>query len=350
VDGQQLSWEASCSICANLVPGEITISLWLSTARLRKDVCCGSLTLPRAETMCNIIEEDFQLPGRAEFTGSVCLSLVVLEASAGSKGSGITIGRSALRLVAPTQLSKPQISFHRPAVPKADTHEPDSPARTPALLLWRRTSAENTAQEKAPALLSKPQISFQRPAMPKADAQEPESPPRTPALLLGRRTSVDHATKEEEAAAGRAGPEILVGRWRCTATEGLEEFLRATGAGVIQRKIAISAKWPEWELTVDTGRVVLVNHSQLGTLIEEIPLALTPYSHKDARGNVQTCKAMWEGSLKRRGGEDSGRLTIWKISELGSWREERSVRGDTLNFKLIKDDCSVSWGRTFVRA
>merc|ERR1719444_689802 len=66
---------------------------------------------------------------------------------------------------------------------------------------------------------------------------------------------------------------ILCHAWTCVNTFGLEEFLKANGANVFQRKIAINAKWPAWEYSMkEDGTLAFVNHSAFGDLHETLRL------------------------------------------------------------------------------
>mmetsp|Transcript_99388 Transcript_99388/g.195240 ORF Transcript_99388/g.195240 Transcript_99388/m.195240 type:complete len:294 (+) Transcript_99388:92-973(+) len=143
-----------------------------------------------------------------------------------------------------------------------------------------------------------------------------------------------------------AGPErlaCLAGTWRCVETKGLDEFLKASGVNVFQQKFAMAAKWPTWDFVTHPDRVTFVNHSALGDLTEEILVDGISYQHKDARGNLHSCKAEWQPSTS------GGTLTIRRDGALGSFSEERHIEGDSLRF-VLRDDHGRSWGRTFERA
>jgi len=86
------------------------------------------------------------------------------------------------------------------------------------------------------------------------------------------------------------GVRILVGSWKCVATNGLDEFLKATGVGVFQRKIAKAAKWPRWEYNMNGESLVFVNHSAIGDLREDLLIG-EEYAWRDGHGNAMTCMA-----------------------------------------------------------
>merc|ERR1712238_350344 len=123
---------------------------------------------------------------------------------------------------------------------------------------------------------------------PKADGDTPKSATPTTALAPGSEQVASTADSELQ--------EVLCTSWTCVATTGLEEFLKHSGVGVFQRKLAMAARWPAWEFTVHEGSVHFLNHSAMGDL-----------------------------------------------------HEERNVEGDTLTFSLTSSD-GATWGRVFTRA
>jgi len=139
----------------------------------------------------------------------------------------------------------------------------------------------------------------------------------------------------------------LAGQWKCVATSGLEEFLKHTGVGAFQRKLALAARWPNWDFEVDGNIVKFVNHSAMGDLKENIPLDGSTYSWKDGRGNLFECQAAWEET------RDGGCLRISRkgivSGQRADYSEERRLSGDTLVFVLTHGD-GVTWGRTFERS
>lgn len=148
----------------------------------------------------------------------------------------------------------------------------------------------------------------------------------------------------EAPAPTRSGAAALAGRWRCVATEGLDDFLRATGVGALQRRLAAAAQWPTWHFEVDGEGDVIVftNHSAMGELREEVRLDGASYQNRDGRGNAFMCRAEWKATF------EGGVLTIARAGELGDFTEERRVEGDTLVFEL-RDGEGNCWGRTFRR-
>jgi hypothetical protein len=192
---------------------------------------------------------------------------------------------------------------------------------------------------RTPADFSK-KVPGQQPAAILAD--EVVLSPTSGSPQANKEGSTEALSAEDEATAGSSS-EALVGSWTCIATNGLEEFLKKTGVGAFQRKLAMAARWPSWDFTLESDRVKFVNHSALGDLHEEILLDGSSYQWKDGRGNPLTCTARWMPTA------DGGILTISKSGALGRYSEERRVTGDTLVFVLTNED-GASWGRTFQRA
>lgn len=131
------------------------------------------------------------------------------------------------------------------------------------------------------------------------------------------------------------------GTWTCTATWGLDDFLKANGIGAMQRMIAAKAPWPSWEFEQDGDHFVFINHSMVGDLREEFEVGGPEYETIDGKQQRLTCKAWWEGQT----------LVIHRSGPQGEFREERLIDKEELHFKLMglntKD--STSWGRTFKR-
>merc|ERR1712194_158355 len=134
----------------------------------------------------------------------------------------------------------------------------------------------------------------------------------------------------------------LMGSWTCVATQGLDEFLIASGAGMFQRKIAGAAKWPAWDFAADGDKIVFVNHSAIGDIREELPLG-KEYDWVDGKSNKWLCEATWTAT------DDGGTLVVSRKGSPGDYSEERKVTGDKLEFTLSNSKCGASWGRTFSR-
>ena len=136
--------------------------------------------------------------------------------------------------------------------------------------------------------------------------------------------------------------DVLLGTWRCIDTWGLEDFLRANGVGIIQRKVALAAKWPNWDFRRGPlNGIHFVNHSMLGDLVEDMRLD-EEYECRDGHGNLLHCRAEW---LQIPGG---GMLRTRKTGSIGDWLEERTVTGDKLEF-VLKQSNGAQWGRSFRR-
>mmetsp|Transcript_11016 Transcript_11016/g.30939 ORF Transcript_11016/g.30939 Transcript_11016/m.30939 type:complete len:394 (+) Transcript_11016:48-1229(+) len=131
----------------------------------------------------------------------------------------------------------------------------------------------------------------------------------------------------------------LIGSWKCVETHGLDAFLKATGVGMFQRKIANAAKWPGWEYRLAGDSVVFVNHSAIGDLTEHFPIG-KDYDWKDGHGNPMTCKAVWTKA------PEGGTLLTERSGAIASYKEERKVAGKKLEFTLTHQT-GVSWGRVF---
>merc|ERR1711937_660232 len=77
-------------------------------------------------------------------------------------------------------------------------------------------------------------------------------------------------------------PAVLVGKWKCVHTWGMEEFLKASGVDMWSRKFALAAKWPSWEFHQKDGAILFINHTAIGDLKEEIDFD-KPYNFIDGK-------------------------------------------------------------------
>lgn len=133
------------------------------------------------------------------------------------------------------------------------------------------------------------------------------------------------------------------GLWTCTATWGLDAFLKDAGISKMQRMAAGGAPWPSWEFGQNGDNIDFTNHSFLGDLNEKFRVGGPEYTQVDGRKQENTCNAYWETES----------LIIERSGPQGRFREERYIDADgMLQFVLKGLDKNVdsSWGRTFRRA
>eukprot|EP00408_Alexandrium_pacificum_P036616 CAMPEP_0171277518 /NCGR_PEP_ID=MMETSP0790-20130122/64390_1 /TAXON_ID=2925 /ORGANISM="Alexandrium catenella, Strain OF101" /LENGTH=352 /DNA_ID=CAMNT_0011746637 /DNA_START=63 /DNA_END=1122 /DNA_ORIENTATION=+ len=164
------------------------------------------------------------------------------------------------------------------------------------------------------------------------------------AEVLGEGTGRGEAEAREEAQQAytdetQSALQPLMGSWKCVETHGLDAFLKATGVGVFQRKIAGAAKWPAWEYQLEGDQVKFTNHSAIGVLLEIFPLR-KDYDWKDGHGNPMSCKAVWTKS------DEGGTLSTERTGKLASYKEERKITDNRLEFTLTHGS-GVAWGRVF---
>mmetsp|Transcript_41659 Transcript_41659/g.94009 ORF Transcript_41659/g.94009 Transcript_41659/m.94009 type:complete len:376 (-) Transcript_41659:27-1154(-) len=267
------------------VPGKVQVAIW-DKNKFHKDVLCGVVTVPCDEDM-GTLERDFTLTKRNKPTGTIRLTLRVKHAI------------------------------------EDDDEQPVK--RMPTGLGLEFDHVMSWAQGE-----SKSAVHLQEDAVIDGDDSDTEAAKEQPKPVA---TPV--------ATGGTIAPALL-GSWKCVGTHGLDNFLKATGVGMFQRKIANAAKWPAWDYTVKDEKLIFVNHSAIGDLKEEIPIG-KEYPWKDGHGNPMTCKADWEQT------SDGGALLTTRTGSIGDYKEERRVTGDKLEFTLTHGT-GVSWGRTFERA
>jgi len=132
------------------------------------------------------------------------------------------------------------------------------------------------------------------------------------------------------------------GRWTCTATWGLDAFLKDAGVSKMQRLAALGAPWPTWEFEQKSESITFTNHTILGDISESFQVGGPEYVQVDGRKQMITSRAFWEGD----------QLVIDRTGPQGRFREERRIDAeDQLHFLLKSADKSkeISWGRTFRR-
>mmetsp|Transcript_85147 Transcript_85147/g.264553 ORF Transcript_85147/g.264553 Transcript_85147/m.264553 type:complete len:400 (+) Transcript_85147:118-1317(+) len=287
-------WESSFSWSSPSVPDSLHVAVW-DRNRFHKDKLCGAVTIPCSTDMGHLERKDFVLTKKNKPRGSVTLTMIVTSEDDGGAPAG-----------QPTSPTSPMRSLGTELdhmVNWSHSRDPDSPQ----LLL-----AEDGRREEGGADSAEDEI--------------PEPPPEVPCQVA--------------ASSSKIAPPLL-GGWKCVATQGLDEFLKATGVGMFQRKLAKAAKWPSWDFSARDNLLVFVNHSAIGDLREEFPLG-QEYSWKDGHGNPMTCIAEWQAS------PEGGVLLTTRTGAIGSYREERRVTGNLLEFTLTHGT-GVSWGRTFMR-
>ncbi|CAK9030224.1 unnamed protein product [Durusdinium trenchii] len=132
------------------------------------------------------------------------------------------------------------------------------------------------------------------------------------------------------------------GEWICTATWGLDDFLKNMGIPYVKRLAAAKAPWPSWEFQQEQDKFKFTNHTVMGPIPEVFVADGSPYPTVDAHKQTLTCVATWEDAT----------LVIERCGPQGRFREERFIDADgKLQFKLLglEEGHAVSWGRTFRR-
>mmetsp|Transcript_21691 Transcript_21691/g.64605 ORF Transcript_21691/g.64605 Transcript_21691/m.64605 type:complete len:345 (+) Transcript_21691:66-1100(+) len=284
---RQPAWGGSCWVEAGPGPmasAELTVQVW-DRNRFHRDVFCGSATVPLQDDAA--AEEELPLTKRGETTGTLRVSR----------------SRAAPLWVQPRRDRKESGDVGPPLPSLLGAGTPKSGAKLELL------------DEDVDDLF----VPSEREA--EIEAREPQA-------------EIEVRTKP---ALG------LAGEWRCVATDGLDEFLKATGVAPLRRFAAAKARWPTWEFAVSDDRVHFVNHSAMGDLREEIDLS-GGYASKDGEGNAFACRAEWEEAA------DGGVLRIHRSGAKGDFTEERRLSGDSLIFVLRDGKTGISWGRTFQRA
>lgn len=279
-------WDLAHTWSASEVPGSIKVAIY-DKNNFHRDVFCGSVTVPCSIDMGSQEERDFTLTKRDQPTGLLTMTLKV------SNGDG-----------------KEQTDEHPlERVPTGLGMELDG-------LVEFSTSRSRTTV----------MVQLQEHGE-EADGEQDKV--------------VKRPSKKMDDSGGQVAP-ALIGSWKCVETHGLDDFLKATGVGVFQRKIANAAKWPGWEFKVVDGKLIFINHSALGDLLETIIIG-EEYDWKDGRDNAFKCMATWTTS------DNGGVLLIKRTGGVGNYQEERTVAGDGLKFNLTHEKTGVTWGRSFAR-
>jgi len=317
------------------LPESVTVTVCHRNA-LRREILCGSVDIPVSEDMGWLDVVDFELTKKGRPTGTVCVSIGIrggYRAQAKSSGAvrqSVVGGELDHVLMSIELASQPCERFGTP-------HERRT-SRKSQLKSARISLRHGSAGVHGNGGGDAPSTEVNGDAVTltvNVDATDALGD----APLGGAIVSALPAPKS-----GRCSqmmPAIL-GFWKCVATQGLDEFLKKSGVGMFQRKIAGAARWPSWDFIAADEAILFVNHSAIGDLKEEIPIG-KEYQTKDGHGNALTCFAEWTPS------PNGGRLLIARSGSGMSYTEERTVAGDGLEFVLTNSEVGESWGRTFVR-
>jgi len=313
-------WEASFSWTSQGVPGSVTVSIW-DKNRFHKDVLCGAVTVPCDVEMGHLEKREFTLTKRDRPTGSVRLSLR-------AEGSSTFPVRLRSRTLSGMEFDN-MVSWSL-----NDCETPRSARSAHSTVHLRE------AEDAAPVAEVDPAESGDESEV-KGSLDSEASAESCDTILRPQAAAPASAEQPLQQAGTDQGVSVLVGSWKCVATNGLDEFLKATGVGVFQRKIAKAAKWPRWEYHMKGETLAFVNHSAIGDLQEDLRIG-EEYTWRDGHGNAMTCLAEWRGSPV------GGTLLVSRSGPLGSYTEERCVSGDRLDFTLTHGS-GAAWGRSFVR-
>lgn len=282
-------WESTFSWSSYGVPDSIRVSVW-DRNRFHEDKLAGSVTIPCSVDMGHLERKEFTITKKNTRRGYVVLTM-----------------SAAMGEVA---------DYADPSSPKS---QGSLGAELDHMVTWSRSrSRDDTTRLRL-------YEDNNRHATDSGEESGSDPVPQNQALLDS---------------AGKLAPALL-GSWKCTATRGLDEFLKATGIGIFQRKIAKAAKWPSWEFLPGDNVVVFINHSAIGDLREEFPLG-KEYNWIDGQGNAMTCLAEYKETA------NGGVLLTSRSGKIGSYQEERKVTDNVLEFTLTHGT-GVSWGRTFQR-
>lgn len=277
------AWDAQFTIpCSEKALDRFTVAVW-DKNKFHRDVFCGSATVPCGETAESV---DYTLKKKDKPTGQI---------------------RISIRVVREEQPSPSPVSSIVP-----DRAPEDAPLVQPALVPSGNAGGkEEQIVEREPTPPAEPDVPV-----------APEAPQSEEPLEVER-------------------PQALLGKWRCVDTFGLEEFLKAQKVSFFERKIALGAKWPDWEFKADGDKITFLNNTMVGLLTEQISFGCE-YDSVDGQKNAWKVNASWIPS------DTGGCLLQERSGEKGQFKEERTVNGDKMEFLLTRD--GMSWGRKFVRA
>lgn len=299
-------------------PQKLSISVW-DQSDFHRDSFCGSATIPCSEDMGRL-EMDFQLTKRGRPTGTLGAVFVVM--------TGLKPRTTQKSHSVGTEMDV-MISY----VNSRRSKSWDSPSTSGTTM---GSTAPLSLQQGRPSLNLAD-------SFPEAEDDDDDGEARGSVVLNLPATDVSPTRDAavELSAIASAG-QVLSGPWTCVATEGLESFLKSTGVGVIQRKFALSARWPSWNFSVSEDRIIFINHTAIGMLQEEIPLG-RDYTSIDGSKSTIASHATWTPTA------DGGILSIDRSGPPGIYKEVRTVKGNSLEFVLTNKAVGNYWGRSFVR-
>mmetsp|Transcript_7405 Transcript_7405/g.20024 ORF Transcript_7405/g.20024 Transcript_7405/m.20024 type:complete len:406 (-) Transcript_7405:52-1269(-) len=280
-------WESSFSWAGEGVPKDIHIAVW-DKNDFHRDVFIGAVTIPCSYDMGEQKDIAFTITKRSEATGTIKLSIGYAYPER-VKEPALSTRPQTLGM----ELDKIVKHFSQPS--------PDTQVELEETTIHRQKSWVKEPDEEKPKLERRP----------------------------------SRLTRDET----QSALQPLMGSWKCVETHGLDAFLKATGVGVFQRKIAGAAKWPAWEYQLEGDQVKFTNHSAIGVLLEIFPLR-KDYDWKDGHGNPMSCKAVWTKS------DEGGTLSTERTGKLASYKEERKITDNRLEFTLTHGS-GVAWGRVF---
>jgi len=297
-------WNSDLHINVKHVPDSITIAVW-DKNNFHRDVFCGSTTVPCAQDMGTLSQKTFTLTKKDKPTGSIKLTISV---QFEDSSDAVIASKSGLG----------------PELDVISSWADTSGAAHGAAISFRQ--GEDWAAQGCKA--------HGEPPSAEEHEGEKEGGADVPA-------TAEVPTSTPTAAGTPCAP--LLGKWKCVDTWGLDDFLKAQKRSFFERKTAGAARWPDWEFKLSGDKVIFLNSTMIGLLTEEIPLG-EEYENVDGQKNVWSVMATWTPA-----GASGGSLVQDRKGrkELGEVREERTVAGDKLEFKLTKE--GTSWGRSFVR-
>lgn len=287
-------WESDLTVATGSMPDSVTVAVWDKNT-FHKDVFCGSTTVPCAPDMGVLEKRDFILTKKDKPTGQIKITLrVVLDESSGR-----------------SQGSPDEMLVSKPSSGCLEFDSLAAWARLPSGTALAMKQGENWAAQGT-----------------------------------GDNDEAEHKASEKKSSApikeGLAGP--LIGKWKCVDTWGLDEFLKAQKRSYFERKMASSAKWPDWEFKVEGSeggdKVIFMNNTMIGLLTEDIFFD-KEYEYVDGQKNAWKVAATWMAT------DAGGTLIMERTGSVCTTKEERVVNGDKLTFTLTSG--GVSWGRSFER-
>lgn len=308
-------WTAAFTLEEGLpecLPDLITITICHRNA-LRKEISCGSACIPVTEDMGWLDVMDFELLKKGKPTGTVCVSVGIRGCAQGPEAPMVCVGGELDHVLMSIAVASQACSGFK-------SKERRASRKSCRVSVFKHADGAGSSAVPIDGNVMATTVNADASDSPLAIDVEPVSKSRRCSQMM---------------------PQIL-GSWKCVATQGLDEFLKKSGVGMFQRKIAGAARWPNWDFTASGEAILFVNHSAIGDLKEEIPIG-KEYQTKDGHGNALTSFAEWNPS------PEGGSLLITRNGSGMNYTEERTVSGDSLEFVLRNVEVGESWGRTFTR-